>query len=427
VTPSREPGGSPVTSVRRSSRGPSALVVVVAVVAVLAVAVGLAVVSGPAPSPSSAAVASVPPSAVPPTGTPSESASPLATPVPPPVRTVLVLRGVRGPAGALGALTGCAQLRRATGQPSAVIQGSAVDAAADASARSDGWLFVPPGIQGTTKAWLGDDVVALALAAGAPAVAVGVDGAVWLGGPAGATRWQPVATPAGRTAWTMTNDEISGRGRCGTWTVPTLIDGRRSVSCAGLPVPACLRDAETVAGQMPAASLAPDLVVVGDVCSGACRQPVAMAASLGDRAAGPVGIVGLALVVGGAATSVPPSDPIPEPMLDAIARPALPLPVGGEKAKGNACDETLVGELGGAAWDPEVAWVSSIPVIWPTGTAVRFTPSLEMRYPGGAASALAGDSVRLTGSLDVKRAVFNACAVAIAGRPSSAPSISPAP
>ncbi|HVN11320.1 MAG TPA: hypothetical protein VMT69_04450, partial [Kineosporiaceae bacterium] len=416
VTAEQELGGAPLTPVPRASRGPSAGLVLACIAVAVVGAVLLAVASSPAPAPAptSPPVALGSPTATPPNPAPPPTIRPSATPLDV-TRTVTVLRGVADPAAALGGLTGCAHVRTTTGQLSATVQGGEVDATAAAAGRDAGWLFVPPGVQAATKVWLGDDVVGLALAAGEPVAAVGTDGSVWLGGPAGGTRWLPVATPAGRTAWVITADEIVGQGACEPWTVPDLVAGQRSLTCAGLGVPLCIGMVARLRSDTPDLLVeGADLVVVTPACAPGCSSDPTIAVSV------PVGWAGDRADLR-AATPIPssgsftrlPSGILPAAVLDVLGRPALPLPTGGERARRNDCSETLAGTLSGAPWDPRVAWVGAERVVWPSGTVVRFLPSAVLSVPGAAAELTAGggDRVVLTGSLDTAAGQFDACSV----------------
>ncbi|MHB8958695.1 MAG: hypothetical protein ACYDAN_03600, partial [Candidatus Limnocylindrales bacterium] len=185
MTADRAPAGPPLAPVRGSARGPSPGVVLLLVTAAVVAAIAVAVRSAPAPAPSQQPRPSTLPVASPAAsalGAPVASPSAVPSALPPAPGTVVVLRGVADPGGALGALAGCSPILRVTGQAVPAIKGSDVDATAVAEGRETGWIFVPPGIQAVTRVWLGDDVVELARAAGRPAVAVGTNGDVWLGG-----------------------------------------------------------------------------------------------------------------------------------------------------------------------------------------------------------------------------------------------------
>jgi hypothetical protein len=440
VTANREPTGSPVTAVRRTSRGPSAGFAVIGVVGAVGAAVVLSLVAGPMPAPSPAPVAVVSSSPAFPSASPSAQSTsqprPLPTVVGPATSTVIVLRGVADPAGELGALTGCSATNRVMTFPlTAGIKGADVDAVADSVGREAGWLFVPPGIQASSHVWLGSDVVELANGVGQHVAAVSTRGEVWLGGRAGATRWVPIATPEGRTAWTMANDSVAGRGACGPWTVPAEIAGQRSVTCAGAAVPACLAElAQALAG-------VPDLLAVGgDVVVSAGTCPAASAGCAGDAqsvAATPVGWPASAstprlVQMGspfGQATSADVGVLPPAVLMGLLARPSLPLSVGGERAQGNACADTLAGTLHGSPWDSRVAWVGNLSVRWPTGTAAWFMPDLAIAQSGGATGPVvrAGDLVEMRGNLDDSGFGFAACSIALVASAASGGVPSPQP
>ncbi len=293
-----------------------------------------------------------------------------------------------------------------------------MDATAVAAGRETGWIFVPPGIQAVTRVWLGDDVVELARAAGRPVVAVGTNGDVWLGGPAGAARWRPISTPAGRTAWVLTADEVTSRGQCGPWPVPETIAGQRSLTCAGLGVPACLQLVTQVELDQPAIpSPRGDMAVALPDCGVqalACGIGQVTVAAVPDGWTGDVGSVLAAtrasadgafiLLAGGAE---------PDYALDAISRPTLPLPTGSRAPTASACTATLMGDLRAAAWDPRVVWVGEIGVVWPPGTSARFADaaSLTVPRPNGSYRFVAGAPVQVQGSLDPRLHAFVACTV----------------
>ena len=419
MTADPEPSGTPVTVVRRSSRGPSAGLVLLVVVGAIAGAVGLALADDPGPAPAPVAVASASP-------TVASQRHPVATlpvpvialptpaiaPIPASAGTVLVLRDVADPAGTLAALTGCSGSARTTGQtPFPPIKGSDVDTiAADAGRGPGSWLFVPPGIQASTRVWLGDDLVALAEAVGQPVVAVGPKGEVWLGGPAGATRWYPIATPQGRTAWVLGADSVAGTGRCGPWTVPSEVAGLRSLTCAGMGAPTCL-DLLPLINSDATGVLQPggDLVLAVPPCLDSHRCFATPLTFVG-LPAGWTGSLSEIHTVGAGASS------LPAYTLDAMGRAALPLPTGGDKVPTNTCRETLTGQLHGAPWDPRVAWVGDTAVVWPTGTTLRFLPTAQLRVPGDPYGTFAteGDQLTVTGSINPTSGAFNACRVGLA-------------
>ncbi len=377
----------------------------------MAVAIVVAMVPAPAPSPSPLAAVFASPSS-------ADSALPSAVPTRTPqvTTTVVVLRVANDPGGAIATLTGCKGLTRVAGQVSPNIKGSEVDATAAAAGRTTGWIFVPPGIQAATKVWLGDDVVELALAAGQQVVAADAKGEIWLGGRAGATRWRPIATPAGLTAWVMTADDVTGTGECSSWLVPPVFDAERSITCAGLSLPGCLEVLAHV-GATSASLLAggSDVVVAAGDCPSwpSCpdvRVVVAVLPASRHRAADATA-VGLDGSLTGSPFAVSVAD-YPY-ALDAITRPSLPLPTGGEKAKGNDCSEALAGSLRVAPWDPRVVWVGTQAVVWPTGTFARFLDPPIVSVPGNpyGAAATPGDEVLVTGTLDTVRRQFNACSL----------------
>jgi hypothetical protein len=291
-----------------------------------------------------------------------------------------------------------------------------VDATAVAAGRETGWIFVPPGIQAVTRVWLGDDVVALARAAGRPVVAVGTNGDVWLGGPAGGARWRPIPTPAGRTAWVLTSDEVTSRGHCGPWPVPQGLAGQRSVTCAGVDAPTCLRLAAQVEADAPGFPYPEgDMALASPACPS--RAPTCVNRELTAVAvpARPTGtVVGVrAAMLSAASGAFRPLEPGAEPgyALDAISRPSLPLAIGVAKPTPRACSATLTGGIRAAAWDPRVFWVGVTSVVWPIGTSARFAdlPALMVPTADGSYRFVVGASVRLEGSVDPRTHAFVAC------------------
>lgn len=408
----REPAGSPITPLGGTPRGPSAGVALALVGAAVMAAIVIAVVSSPAPLPAPSLALASPSAAAP-------SASPLASLRPSPgidapATTVIVLRGVADPAAALAGLAACAPLVRVHGQPSAAIKGADVDTAAASAGRDGGWLFVPPGIQAVTRVWLGDDVVELAQAAGRQLVAVGIRGDVWLGGKSGATLWRPVATPKGRTAWVMTNDEVTGGHGCGSWSVPESIAGQRSVDCSGIGVDACLRLASKVGVDVPELAFAGgDLGITGAQCRPrifGCTAIPSVAVAIPRGWQGDAGAMRAATPISpdGVFTELLPAV-VPQAALDSVALPALPLPV--SAAPATACSTTVTGQLRGSPWDSRVAWVGSDAVVWPAGTIVEFTPALSLTLPtaDGSVRFARGAPVSLRGALDERTKAFVAC------------------
>ena len=402
MTADREPQGSPVTAVRRTSRGPSAGLALIVVVAAVTLAIAIAVLSGtaPLPAPPPIAVASTAPSAAP---APLRTTQPTASPQV--ANTILVLRGEADPAGALLALTGCPTGTRSIGYPlTPGIKGSDVDAIAAAAGRNTGWLFVPPGIQASSRVWLGQDLVELGRAVGQPVVAASRTGEVWLGGRSGATRWVPVATPLGRTAWVMATEEFAATGSCGPWPVPTLIDGQRSVTCADLGAPACLEALARVRSDIPGFEYAGgDVAVTVARCAQralGCTDPPVVA--IATPAGWPSTTAELR-----AATRAPASrtfaltdqNLLPDSPLDVLARAALPLPAAIASPATNACTETIEGMLLGSPWDPRVAWVQAEEVVWPQGTSAWFVPDIVVEVIGKTDGTTAHefDHVQLTG------------------------------
>ena len=437
MTADREPQGSPVTAVRRTSRGPSAGLALIVVVAAVTLAIAIAVLSGtaPLPAPPPIAVASTAPSAAP---APLRTTQPTASPQV--ANTILVLRGEADPAGALLALTGCPTGTRSIGYPlTPGIKGSDVDAVAAAAGRNTGWLFVPPGIQASTRVWLGTDLADLALAVGQQVAAVSPRGEVWLGGPSGASRWYPIATPKGLTAWVMGTDEVVGGGVCSPWTVPQKIGGQRSLSCSGVGEPACLQEF------LEARSAVADLVfgrgdvVVSEACTAATRPctgrvtvvaaPAGWSGSMSDLRAAERS-------ASGAAFQPVDARVLEDPPLDALSRPALPLPTGGEKLGNNTCAETLAGQLHASPWDPRVAWAGDMTVVWPTGTRARFLPRVWLNTlgSGSAEQAVLDDPVVVTGILDDTGLAFDACSwtlgsagIGASGAMGDVPAVTPGP
>ncbi len=414
-----------MSAVRAPSRGPSAGLVVLLIAGAIAAAVAVSLVGGPGPAPAPVADVSAAPS-----GAAGPSASLAAVPQPISARTApvgastltLVLRDVPDPAATLAALTGCPGSVRTTGvSPAPAISGAAVDSVAATAGRGpDSWLFVPPGIQASTRVWLGDDLVSLAQAAGVPVVAVGTTGEVWLGGQAGATRWHPVATPQGRTAWVMGTDEVVGQGQCGPWIVPSVVARLRSLTCAGIGVPQCLDLLPLVNADMTGVlQPAGDLIVAVPPCIDSHRCYATPLTFVGIPA-GWAGRPGDVHAAGdpdfsGTLQSVSPGG-LPDYALDALARPALPLPTGGDHVVANRCAASLTGPLHASAWDPRVAWVGGTAVVWPTGTAVRFLPTAQLAAPNAPRLTLArpGDILTLKGMRGAPGDAFDACSIALA-------------
>ena len=427
MTADREPSGSPVTAVRRTSRGPSAGFALIVVVAAVTTAIAVAFLSTPAPqpAPSPVAFASVPPSQA----SPPQQASPPAAPAVHVTSTILVLRGEADPSGALLALTGCPQGRRSTGYPlTPGIQGADVDTVAAAAGRHTGWLYVPPGIQAWSRVWLGRDLVELARAVGQPAVAASPTGEVWLGGRSGATRWVPIATPAGRTAWVMGNDEMVTTSTCGPWTVPTLIAGQRSVTCAGTGEPACLAVLERARSDVPGL-LYPDgdATVAEALCAqralGCATPPVVAVATPAGWPASTAELRGAMQVTAADPFVLTDQTQLPDNPLDVLARPALPLPAAKAPPATDACPETIEGLLLGSPWDPRVAWVQAQDVVWPQGTSVWFVPEIVVEVIGKTDGTTAHefDNVQLTGRLG-EDGRFNACTMTLGSAGAPAPS-----
>jgi hypothetical protein len=405
------------------------------VVGAIVVAVAVAVASDPGPVPRLAVDRSASPAlrASPAPQTTTPSTPPSATPstpatIPPQVdaATVVILRDVADPASTLAALTGCADsVRSSRGPFDPAIKGADVDAVAAAAGVDAGaWLFVPPGIRAATRVWLGDDVAQLASAVGEPVVAISPKGEVWLGGPAGATRWVPVATPHGRTAWAMGVEEVAGAGVCSPWTLPFRILGQRSVTCAGLGEPACLDLLAAVVADTPGVLLPGGAAVVAAPPCPSSRDCGALPRTVLGLPAGwsgsPSEVRAAAVGHDGAAPTRLAGGLLPVNAIDAISRPSLPLPTGGEKVKFNTCSETLTGQLHASPWDPRVAWVGDMPVVWPTGTVLRFLPLAQLTTAGDpyGASAAEGDEVTVTGMLSDSGLAFNGCAMRL--MPSSA-------
>jgi hypothetical protein len=427
MTADREPTGSPITAVHHSARGPSAGFALVVVVASVTAAIAVAVLSAPAPQPAPSLVALLSTST-------SPSALPRATSQPTPptgqaASTILVLRGEANPLGAFMALTGCVAGERVTGYPlTPGIKGADVDSVAAAAGRDTGWLFVPPGIQASSRVWLGQDLVELARAVGQPVVSVNRSGEVWLGGRSGATRWVPVATPKGRTAWVMAHEAFAATGICGPWTVPTRIGGQRSVTCSGLGAPDCLAALGRVGADIPGFEYADgDVVVTAARCTqgGApCTDPpvVAMATPAGWPSS-TTAVRAATQASTSAAFALTDQNLLPDSPLDVLARPAMPLPVAHAPPAPDACRETIEGMLLGSPWDPRVAWVQAQEVVWPQGAAAWFVPDIVVEVIGKADSTTAHefDHVRLTGRLgDDGR--FTACTMTLGSAGAPAPS-----
>ena len=432
MTADHEPAGSPVTALRRDSRGPSAGFALIAVVAAVVLAIVIAVVSGPGPQPAPSAsalalvTASPAPSAASTPPSPSSvppSAAPTPSPAPEVTTTVVVLRDVSDPAGVLATLTGCAESTHTTRYPFQIaIKGEAVDSVAETAGRSTGWLFVPPGIQASTRVWLGADLVDLALAVGQQIVAVGPKGEVWLGGPSGATRWFPIATPKGLTAWVMGGETVVGRGTCDPWSVPVLIGGQRSLSCSGFGVPGCLEEVGQLRGDVADFTFSRgDLVIAraSRVClslgRGCERETVIAVATAPGWALGAGGLQAAAALSSKAHFTADPGLTPADLVVHTVARPSLPLPLGGEKARTDGCAETATGPLLGSPWDPRVAWVGNLRVAWPTGTTAWFGQGVTVGVVSATEGTFAsqGEVITLTGMLDESGTGFNACAMSL--------------
>jgi hypothetical protein len=421
VTVEREPAGAPIAPIRGSPRGPSAGLALLLVAAAVTGAIVAAVLSGaePAPAPSLAVVAPSPP--VPTSTVPrSPRASPAPAPVPPAIpaspSTVLVIRGVTDPGATLGELAGCSPLLRVPGQPAPAIRGADVDATAQAAGRDTGWLFVPPGIQAVTRVWLGDGVIELARAAGRPVVAVGVDGEVWLGGASGAVRWQPIPTPAGRTAWVMTSEEVTGSGRCRPWDVPTAIADQRSLTCAGIAAPACLDLAAELTGEAPevpyaGGGLALALLPCRPQTAACPEGQVAAAAVPPGWTGGYQDVRAAEAASGGRRFARLSPGALPDAAAAAIALASLPLPVEARAPRPASCAVTLEGDLRAAPWDPRVAWVGGTSVVWPAGSNIRFTAVSALTVPtaDGTVRLVEGARARLRGTRDARTGAFVAC------------------
>jgi hypothetical protein len=443
MTSDRDPSEPNVTAIR-PSRGPSAGLVLLLLIGAVVGAIAIAVVSAPEAAPGATAEARASGVPTPSSGAPSGGASPSGgSPAPssapspaPEVRsTVIVLRGVSNPAGVLGDLMSCARASRVKGQAPPAIRGAAVDAVVASSGRDAGWVFVPPGVQAATMVWLGTDVVELAKAVGEQVVAIGTDGAVWLGGRTGASRWRPIETPAGRTAWAMTGDEVAGSGHCGIWLVPPLIPGQRSMTCLGIEVNACLGLPPLTEGQtsdllLPGA----DLIVAVPPCADAHHCPTTPVTFVGVPRGWSGAPGALRAAVRTAATgrlSQIPVTRLPDYALDAIGLPALPLPTSRAAAPAADCAETITGPLHAAPWDSRVAWVGTQAVLWPYGTTVQFLPIAALVAPGApaipfGATAMVGDTVLLTGHIDRRIGRFAACGVELVAG-ADTPAVTPGP
>ncbi|MHB8960712.1 MAG: hypothetical protein ACYDAN_13940, partial [Candidatus Limnocylindrales bacterium] len=248
------------------------------------------------------------------------------------------------------------------------------------------------------------------------------------GGPAGAARWRPIPTPAGRTAWVLTADEVTSHGRCGPWPVPQSIAGQRSITCAGVGVPACLRLVARVQAGTPGVPYpGGDLALAMPACPApatACGGQAAAVAVPPGWAGGVASMQAAMLTPASGAFRLLAAAAAPDYAFDAISRPALPLPIGAAEPTSRACSATLIGDLRAAAWDPRVAWVGAIGVVWPPGTSVRFAdlPALTVPRPFGSYRFVVGAPVLVQGSLDPRLHAFVACGV----QPGSAPESSPA-
>jgi hypothetical protein len=194
------------------------------------------------------------------------------------------------------------------------------------------------------------------------------------------------------------------------------VAGLRSVTCSGLGEPACLATLSAARADVPDL-LFPggDAVVSVDACrvaTGGCSD--ALTSVISAPAGWPVTTTALRAALPDPKTarfSMADASLLPTYVLDELGRPSLPLPTGGERAPANDCSETLTGELRGSPWDPRVAWVANLGVVWPSGTSAWFVPGAIVEVLGrtDGTAARAGDRVEVRGRLDETGQRFNAC------------------
>ena len=286
-----------------------------------------------------------------------------------------------------------------------------MDAAIDAAGRDSGWLYVPAGSPTPQRVWLGEDVVTLARAAGVSLVTIGANGTVWLGGASGSTRWAPWTTPAGRTAWLMTADEVTGAGACGRPMGTVFSDGMRSLTCAGVGMPDCLSLATQAWFTPASAATELDVVVAQGRCPSGQRcapaPSVVVAVGSGGSGLGDVRWAVLVTPAEGVATRTLVPAEIPAYAIPFIALPSRPLPTA--RAAPAGCSGSLTGMLAGMPWDGRVAWVGTTAVGWPAGWSARFDPALELVDRTGRVVAAAGATVALTGASAGPGGTFEAC------------------
>ena len=340
-----------------------------------------------------------------------------------------LLRGVRTASAMLRERldwTGCRML--ALESYGLAIPGAAIDRAAVAAGIEAGPLPIDGVGSGTEPVvvFLGRDVVDLARWAGVPVVALDGRPLAWLADETRADEWQPILTPAGRTAWMQTGASAWPDGGCDPPpdAIPA-IDGVRSLTC-WTDHDRCLEAIEIARGIAPEAFTPSTEVAaaLGHGCPPTARcawtgpnDPVLVTATpAGWASPDKVRVFATGLRrLSGTSKEVPMSDVAPVTLAIA-SRPAAALPVPEPvdlPAPGAACTgDTLDGVLRGSPWDTRVAWVGETEVTWPGGYAAAFVPDLRLLGPGGEDVAGAGDRVGLVGRVaGVEGGRFEACAV----------------
>ena len=316
------------------------------------------------------------------------------------------------------------------------IPGPSIDRAAVDAGVASGPLPID-GVGSRTEpvvVFLGEDVVDLARWAGVPVVALDGRPLAWLADETRTDAWEPIVTPAGRTAWFQTGAAAWPDGACDPPPDATpAIDGVRSLTC-WTDRDRCLEAIEIAREIGPDAFTASTEVAagLGPGCPPGVRcawtgpgDPVLVTAAPAGWASPDmmrVFTVGLPRRSG---TSKELAWPDMLPSTFAIAsHPAAALPVPDPvdlPAPDAACSgETLDGVLRSSPWDPRVGWVGDADVTWPGGFAAAFAPDLRLLGPDGEVVAGAGDRLVLTGTVHgVGGGTFKACAVqrAATGQP----------
>jgi hypothetical protein len=413
--PTEEPRPLRVVGVRPASRGPSVAVVLVA----LAVVVGAGVWLGrqPAAVPGSGDASG---SATAGASAPVESAEPTATAgTPAPGQPVVeVLRGTDDGDSLFAKRNGCGSFVSADAAIAIVFDGADVDRAAAETGIEAGWLEFSAEGGRVVRVWLGSDVVALAIDAATPLVAIGGRGDVWLGSTERVGRWVSLTTPSGRVAWWQTGSGVAAAEGCApARATPVAFGGLRSITCGRLSLDACKSALDVARGAAPEA-FRPDVDVVVESSCGPNHR--CAAGETVDIAANPAGWTGLddvrAFEVGDPllmfVVRETIADVLPTHVLALVGRPSLPLPTFAAASTGACRLARREGALQGSPWDERVAWVGTSAVRWPFGFTARFVPDLELVSPNGAVIAREGDAMLLTGGWTPEdHPKFGACSV----------------